>query len=98
MTGEFDLQLARRIVRAYLPPDTAEVWLFGSRARGDGRRWSDIDIAVAPKGELPVGLLAKLREALEESSLLLNVDVVDLREADAKIREAVKREGIPWND
>lgn len=98
MTGECDLQLARGIIRAYLPPETAEVRLFGSRARGDARRWLDIDIAVAPKGELPVGLLAELREALEQSSLLLDVDVVDLLEADEKVREAVRREGIPWND
>lgn len=98
MPAEPDLTLARRIVRAHLPPNLAEVWLFGSSARGDARRWSESDIAVAPKRELPVALLAELREALEESNVLLNVDVVDLREADATIREAVRREGVLWND
>ena len=38
MSAETDLALARRIVRIYLPPNLAGVWLFGSRARGDGRR------------------------------------------------------------
>jgi N-ethylmaleimide reductase len=71
MPAEQDLDPARRIVRAYLPPDTAEVWLFDSRARGDAHRWSDIDIAVRPKQELPIRLLAELRKALEESNLLL---------------------------
>ncbi len=33
-----DLELARRTVRAHLPPEEAEVRLFGSRACGDTRR------------------------------------------------------------
>ena len=98
MSAEQDLELARRIVRAHLPPAVAEVRLFGSRARGDARRWSDIDIAVMPKSDLPAGLLAELREALEESNLLLDVDVIDLREAGETVREAVRREGMPWNE
>lgn len=53
MPAEPDLTLAHHIVRAYLPPETAEVWLFDSRARGDGQRGSEIGIAVLPKGELP---------------------------------------------
>lgn len=98
MLADTDLTLARRTVRAFLPPELAEVWLFGSRARGDAHRWSDIDIAISPRRELPIGLLAELREALEESNILLNVDIVDLREAGASLRETVKKEGIPWND
>ena len=43
-------------------------------------------------------VFAELREAYEDSNLLLNVDVVDLRDASAEIRAAVQREGIPWID
>jgi len=92
-----DLALAHTIIRAYIPADVAELVLFGSRARGDARRWSDIDVGVRPLRPLPAGLLAATRAALEESSLLLNVDLVNLDEANPALRESVEREGKPWS-
>jgi len=68
------------------------------RARGTARRWSDIDIAVEPLKPLPPGLLSELREALAESGLLLDVDLIDLSAADAPLAASVRSEGIPWND
>ena len=46
---------------------------------------------------LPPGLLAELREALEESTVPWRVEVVDLSETDAAFRERVLKEGIVWN-
>lgn len=94
---DLDLDLARGIIRAHIPLEVADLILFGSRARGDSRPWSDIDVVVRPRQPLPPGLLAETRAALEESSLLLNVDLVDLDEAGPALREAVEREGVPWN-
>ena len=45
---------------------------------------------------MAAGMLSALREALEESSCLLNVDVVDWNDADAALRESIAREGIEW--
>lgn len=91
-----DLELASRIIRAHLAGRNVRVRLFGSRARGDSRTWSDIDVAVQANATLPAGVLSTLREALEESSCLLNVDVVDWNDADAELRESITREGIEW--
>lgn len=93
-----DVALARRIVRRYLPADMAAIVLFGSRARGDARRFSDIDLAVIPKQPVARGQLAALREALEDSSMLVEVDVVDFREAGEELRAAIEREGVAWID
>lgn len=93
-----DVATAHRLIRAHLPPQFARLWLFGSRARGDARRWSDIDIAVEPLQPLRPGLLSELREALAESSLLLDVDLVDLSTADATLDASVRHEGIAWTD
>ncbi len=49
-----------------------QVILFGSRARGDYKRTSDIDLAV--KG----GNIVKFTLEMEETSTLLEFDVVDL--------------------
>lgn len=91
-----DLELARGVIRTHLAGKGARVRLFGSRARGDSRTWSDIDVAVQADPALPAGVLSTLREALEESSCLLNVDVVDWHDADAALRESIAREGIEW--
>lgn len=93
-----DLQLAREIVFRHFAAQQARVILFGSRARGDARRWSDIDLAIAPKVALPEDSFAALREALAESNMLLNVDLVDLRDASPALCAAVAHEGVPWID
>ncbi|MFQ3666970.1 MAG: nucleotidyltransferase domain-containing protein [Sphingomonadaceae bacterium] len=98
MQSDADLDLARRLIRTHIPVTVADLILFGSRARGDARRWSDIDVAVRPNAPLPVGLLAETRAALEESNLLLHVDLIDLRDASPALRQTIEREGIPWND
>lgn len=89
--------MARSIVARMIGPEQARVSLFGSRARGGARRWSDIDLAVEPKGDLPRSVLAELRDAFETSNMLLNVDVVDLRDASAAIKQTVARDGVLWS-
>jgi predicted nucleotidyltransferase len=73
-----------------------DVYLFGSWARGTAGPTSDVDLAVDPREPLPPGVLARLREALEESTIPLRVDVVDLADTDAAFRDRVRREGIRW--
>ena len=92
-----DLELAGRVIRSHLAGRNVRVRLFGSRARGDSRTWSDIDVAVQASPALPAGVLSSLREALEESSCLLNVDVVVWNDVDAALPESITREGIAWS-
>lgn len=74
----------------------ARVFLFGSRVRSDHRVASDIDVAVLPLGPIPAGLLARIREEIEESRVPFVVDLVDLREAPPALRERALREGAEW--
>ena len=88
-----DIQL---ILEEHLRGHTVDVYLFGSRARGDQRVWSDVDIAVDPQGPMPEETLVNLRGALEESSVPLFVDVVDLRRVTPAFRNRVLSEGKRW--
>jgi len=90
------LERVREVVRRALGPHRAEVYLFGSWARGTQRPTSDIDLAIQTPEPLPPGVLAAVREALEESTVPYRVDVVDLAETDLAFRERVRREGILW--
>ena len=74
----------------------AAVWLFGSCARGEARQHSDIDIAILQQDDLPSGFFAELAADLEESTLPYDVDLVDLRRADAALVDEVRREGVKW--
>ncbi|MEZ4743657.1 MAG: nucleotidyltransferase domain-containing protein [Bdellovibrionota bacterium] len=57
----------------------AEVWIFGSRARGDYKKFSDIDILYELKQEQQTGFISLIKENLEESDLPIKVDLVDLK-------------------
>lgn len=88
---------ARRLVLEAIADREIDAYLVGSRARGDARPWSDIDVALDGKGEpIPKRLLAELRERLEESLIPFTVDVVDLAEANAGLREAALEGGVSW--
>jgi predicted nucleotidyltransferase len=91
-----ELDKIRRIVLGRLEGRRVRVYLFGSRARGDAMRWSDVDVAVEPLEPLPCLLLGDIQEALEESNVVYKVDLVDLSKVDPEFRGEVEREGIPW--
>ena len=92
------LEAVRRILLNGLRGTGARVFVFGSRAGGTVHPASDLDVAVLPHAPLPVGLLALLREALDESTVPFAVDLIDLSEADSAFRARVLAEGISWDD
>ncbi len=71
-----ELAQVRAILARYLPPGV-RVSVFGSRARGTAKPWSDLDLALASPAPLPLSLLAEMAEAFDESPLPWKVDLVD---------------------
>ena len=66
------------ILHAHLPAET-HVHVFGSRATGQCKPWSDLDLAIEATAHLSLSTLASLAEAFDESSLPWKVDPVDRR-------------------
>ena len=95
-TRERAIEELRRMVLAALGEHDAEVWLFGSCARGEVLQHSDIDIAILPRDDLPSGFFSDLAESAEESSIPYDVDLVDLRDAAPTLIDEVRREGVKW--
>jgi uncharacterized protein len=95
-TRERAIDELRRMVLSALGEHDAEVWLFGSCARGDVLQHSDIDIAILPRDRLPLGFFGVLQADIEESTIPYDVDLVDLTHADPALIGEVRREGIPW--
>ncbi len=68
---------------------------FGSRATGEARTWSDLDLMLLTQSPLAAPVLADLREEFMESDLLISVDVVDASQADPEFVEAALRRSAP---
>lgn len=80
----------REIVELAKKYDLKKVILFGSRARGDFKRASDIDLAVSG-GNISMFAL----DVAEETSTLLQFDVVNLDLAlQEKLLESIEKEGL----
>ncbi|MBF0282809.1 MAG: nucleotidyltransferase domain-containing protein [Zetaproteobacteria bacterium] len=92
------MEEARRLVLSYLKPWKVEVYLFGSYARGDASKVSDIDLALMPKEEVPVDWLSGLHEYLDDSLITCEVDLIDLRQASERLKAKVQKEGVLWRD
>lgn len=82
-------QVINEIVALAKKHSVEKVILFGSRARGDYHRASDIDLAVSG------GNIVEFALDLEEfTSTLLTYDVVDInKNLQAKFRESIEKEG-----
>lgn len=93
-----DLEETRRLVLDGLRGTGAQVYLFGSWAKGYATRSSDIDVAVMCERPVAPWVLSEIRERLEESCVLYPVDLVDLSNAARPFRDKVQAEGILWND
>lgn len=99
MTATPDLQdchaaIVRDILRAHLPLGT-KVFVFGSRARGGARRYSDLDLALDNEQPLGLKLLGAIAEALSESDLPFKVDLLDLQTVESAFRERIAGDFVP---
>ena len=76
------------VIKEYNPKS---IYLFGSRARGDNLKTSDIDIAVDLK--LDFREKRKLKEKIDKVAGLYSVDLVFFDEMSKKFKEKVIKEG-----
>ena len=81
-----------RIIAKYLPD--ARVYLFGSRAKGTAKPYSDFDIAIEWKEKIPLHTMAKIREELDKLPTLKSFDLIDLKRVSGNFIETVRKTGV----
>jgi predicted nucleotidyltransferase len=86
-----DRKLVDQILNVILKyTNPKKVIIFGSRARGDFKETSDIDIAIDSEEDIDF-----VREILdEEVETLLKFDVVNLRKVNENFKKRILEEGI----
>lgn len=72
----------------------ATVWVFGSRARGDHQKHSDLDVLVESNTHDLTTTLSKIREVFEEGNFPYKVDIVLLSELAESYRENALQDRI----
>lgn len=83
------------ILRRRLPG--AEWIVFGSRAKGRARAYSDLDLAVKDAARIPAAKMFHLREDFSESDLPFRVDLVDYRAVGDDFRRVLDETGTRLN-
>ncbi len=79
------------IIRRRLPD--ARIWVYGSRARGRARRYSDLDLMLDAGGQpIPLRIMGDLDEDFDESNLPIIVDLHDMALTDARFLERVRKD------
>lgn len=73
------------------------LWVFGSRACGDFKKFSDLDILYQlPEAgpPLPSGFLSTISEHLEDSRLPIRVDLVDQKNVADSYYESIMKDKV----
>ncbi len=95
-TNQIDLVPEHRaqvlgIIRNRLP--SARIWVYGSRAKGRARRYSDLDLMLDDHGQpVPARITGDLDEDFDESNLPIIVDLHDLAQTDDSFLERVRKD------
>lgn len=96
MTFDY-IDIAKQIVLKQVPNDAFAIFLFGSRAAGNAKPLSDIDIGILGTEPIPMIVKAHLDVELEESIVPFKIDLIDFYQVDKDFKkEALKKIQI-WN-
>ena len=77
------------MIRHRLPD--ARIWVYGSRANGRARRYSDLDLMLDDLGKtIPTRVMGDLDEDFDESNLPIIVDLHDMALTDDSFLDRVR--------
>ena len=83
----------QQVLRGHVPPKT-DLYLFGSRARGNAGFASDFDVLV--EADLDSKTLNAIKELLEDSFVPFHVDIVPANRLKGRFAQEVQRDKTWW--
>jgi type I restriction enzyme S subunit len=87
-----ELAIVRAILVRHVPD--AVVWVFGSRATGQSKKYSDLDLCIKASHPLDLDVMSALAESFSESDLPWKVDLVDWYSISDVFRAIIDRDKL----
>ena len=84
--------MVRDILKKNLNGISTKTYVFGSRVKGENRKFSDIDIAIRADNDIPFSIMARLNHDFEESNLDYFVNIVDLNTASERFVKCIEND------
>ena len=75
-----------------------KIILFGSRARADNHKRSDVDIGLLAQGKLDKRKLLQLKEKVESLNLPYKVEIVDFSAVSKDFKKEAMKGAVLWKD
>ena len=99
MTADLRIRLEQEIVpciaKHFQFCSTLRIYLFGSQATGESDRRSDIDIGIDCNGKkIPLAELQRIREKVEDTTMLQKIDIVDFNAVSEAFRSIAKESEV----
>jgi predicted nucleotidyltransferase len=96
--GKEYLSIIKETVVTSLKDDKVKIVLFGSRARGDNNRCSDVDIGIIPFGKFKEERITLLKEKVENLNIPYKVEIVNLSEVSEEFKTEAMKDAVIWKD
>lgn len=87
----------QKILKAHLP-DKVGIFLYGSRATGGAREFSDFDIGLYAGEEIGHTTIRKLKNSFKESNIPFNIDIVDFYGAKLEFQRLATKDIEIWQN
>lgn len=67
------------ILKKHLNLKSVKIFFFGSRVTGKGDERSDIDIGLEGPQEIPLEIMSKIKEEIEDLPIFYKIEIVDFK-------------------
>lgn len=85
----------KQIIEDILSKYQYQFFIFGSRIRGDARKFSDLDLCY--KQTIPAHIISDIKESFEESNLPFTIDILDWNQLDKSFQKQIAKDIKPFN-
>lgn len=87
----------KKVIAKHVDPREAYIFIFGSRALRRGRLNSDYDIGLYRGSKIPLAVIARIKDELEDYPIPVDVDLVDFASVSEDFKKLALKEIELWN-
>jgi len=87
MSNPDTIKILRKILQSHIPDKSYRAFIFGSRAKGTNRKFSDVDLGIIGPKPLSSRVFVTIQDEFEKSDLPYKVDFVDFSSVSDKFRK-----------